>query len=209
MPIVSVRRTLRVTLWHCDSASFSSHHKEFLLTSLICVQWESEQASQRLSDVGESATELDVHLVKDDLSQLDIRGFYGYERDKMWFFIVFAIFHCGGYQKGHLFIMSIWIWQQALFGWSFFSNNQLPEEVRHTRSHDQPNRLWISLICAWISFKTVYFDSGFGLKCVFQEIHLTFLRSGWLIVGLMLIWNSFSTNFNHHLELLPTSEPWF
>ena len=42
--------------------------------------------------------------MKDDLSQLDIRGFYGYERDKMWFFIVIVIFHCGGYQKGHLFI---------------------------------------------------------------------------------------------------------
>ncbi len=69
-----------------------------------------------------------------------------------------------------------------------------------TRSHDQPKGLWISLTCAWISFKTVYFDSGFGLACIFQEIHLMFLRSGWFI-GLILMWNSFSTSFNHHLDI--------
>ncbi len=69
-----------------------------------------------------------------------------------------------------------------------------------TRSHDKPKGLWISLTCAWISFKTVYFDSGFGLACIFQEIHLMFLRSGWFI-GLILMWNSFSTSFNHHLDI--------
>ena len=46
--------------------------------------------------------------------------------------------------------------------------------------------------------KIVYFDSGYVLECIFQEIHY---HLGCLIVGLILInVNSFSTNFNHQLD---------